>query len=95
MIDNEINLEEAEFQQQVQQLKPSISSVLMSRIKPVQKTLIYVCVSFNSKNGEYVSVSPLTAAGVNYLVNQEVDAVNELRKEKDSEFNRIQTAVLV
>ncbi|MDR8284807.1 hypothetical protein FPK77_24440, partial [Acinetobacter baumannii] len=42
---------------------------------------------------EYVSVSPLTAAGVNYLVNQEVDAVNELRKEKDSEFNRIQTAV--
>ncbi len=26
-------------------------------------------------------------------MNQEVDAVNELRKEKDSEFNRIQTAV--
>ncbi|MEQ1248578.1 hypothetical protein ABLT93_15570 [Acinetobacter soli] len=94
MIDNEISSEEAEFQQQVEQLKPSISSIFN---EPYQAGTENIDIRMRQllipKNGEYVSVSPLTAAGVNYLVNQEVDAVNELRKEKDSDFNRIQTAV--
>ncbi|WP_407502871.1 hypothetical protein [Acinetobacter baumannii] len=94
MINDDISSEEAEFQQQVEQLKPSISSIFN---EPYQAGTENIDIRMRQllipKNGEYVSVSPLTAAGVNYLVNQEVDAVNELRKEKDSEFNRIQTAV--
>ncbi|MFH4090469.1 hypothetical protein WAJ00_21365, partial [Acinetobacter baumannii] len=79
MINDDISSEEAEFQQQVEQLKPSISSIFN---EPYQAGTENIDIRMRQllipKNGEYVSVSPLTAAGVNYLVNQEVDAVNEL-----------------
>lgn len=47
------------------------------------------------KDGEYVSLSPLSAAGVNLLMNVEVDTLKEQRKAegKDSKLKNIQTAV--
>lgn len=48
------------------------------------------------KDGEeYISISPLSAAGVNLLLNLEVDALKEQRKieGKDSKLKNIQTAV--
>lgn len=47
------------------------------------------------KNGQYISISPLTAAGLNHLLNVEVDQLKEQRKSeaKDSKLKNIQTAV--
>lgn len=47
------------------------------------------------KDREYLSISPLSAAGVNLLLNTEVDALKEQRKTagKDSKLKNIQTAV--
>ncbi|WP_445116235.1 hypothetical protein [Acinetobacter sp. WZC-1] len=95
MLDDDISSEEVEFQHQVEQLKSSIHTVFD---EPYQAGTEYIDIRMRQvlipkKDGEYLSISPLTAAGVNYLINQEVDFINEVRKEKDSEFNRIQTAV--
>lgn len=94
MLNDDISSEEAEFQQQVEQLKPYIQSIFNA---PYQAGIEDIDIRMRQllipKNGEYVSLSPLTAVGVNYLINQEVDTINIARKEKNSEFNGIQTAV--
>lgn len=94
MLDDNISSEDVEFQQQVKQLQPHIDTIFDEPYQAGTDDLdIRMRQLLIPKNGEYISISPLTAAGVNYLINQEVDFINEARKEKDSEFNRIQTAV--
>ncbi|RKG35134.1 hypothetical protein D7V21_04950 [Acinetobacter guerrae] len=94
MLGDDISSEEVEFQQQVKQLQPHIDTIFDEPYQAGTDDLdIRMRQLLIPKNGEYISISPLTAAGVNYLINQEVDFINETRKEKDSEFNRIQTAV--
>ena len=94
MLNDDISSEETEFQQQVEQLKPYIQPIFAAPYQAGTEDIdIRMRQLLIHQNGEYVSISPLTAAGVNYLINQEVDAINIVRKEKDSEFNGIQTAV--
>ncbi|MCU4414464.1 hypothetical protein KTH71_10520 [Acinetobacter sp. WU_MDCI_Axc73] len=94
ILGDDVSAEETEFQQQVAQLKPLIKPIFD---ESYQAGTDYIDIRMRQllipKHGEYVSISPLTAAGVNYLINQEVDQINEARKEKDSVLNRIQTAV--
>lgn len=94
ILNDDISLEEAEFQQQVEQLKPYIQPIFNAPYQAGTEDIdIRMRQLLIPKNGEYISISPLTAAGVNYLINQEVDTINIARKEKNSEFNGIQTAV--
>ena len=94
MLNDDTSSEETEFQQQVERIKPYIQPIFDAPYQAGTEDIdIRMRQLLIPKNGEYISISPLTAAGVNYLINQEVDAINFARKEKDSEFNGIQTAV--
>ncbi|MFU8927834.1 hypothetical protein [Acinetobacter puyangensis] len=94
MLDDDISTEDQEFQDHVRDLKPALShafddfySAGTDHIDIRMRQLLI------PKDVGYISISPLTAAGVNYLVNKEVDQIKEDRKNKDSQFNNIQTAV--
>lgn len=85
-----------EFKQNVSALKPQLKTAFE---QPFSSGLEIVDIRMRQllipKDGAYVSLSPLSAAGVNLLMNIEVDALKEKRKAeaKDSKLRNIQMAV--
>ena len=95
-LDEDLSEMDDEFKQQVAGLKPHLKiafkqffSAGLDNIDIRMRQLLI------PKDGEYISISPLSAAGVNLLLNIEVDALKEQRKieGKDSKLKNIQTAV--
>lgn len=92
------NLAEAddEFKQNVSALKPHLKTAFE---QPYSVGLEDVDIRMRQllipRDGEYISISPLSAAGVNLLLNAEIDVLKEQRKAegKDSKLKNIQTAI--
>lgn len=85
-----------EFKQNVSALKPHLKIAFE---QPFSSGLEIIDIRMRQllipKDGRYLSISPLSAAGVNLLLNIEVDALKEQRKAeaKESKLKNIQTAV--
>lgn len=85
-----------EFKDNVNLLKPHLKKILKH---PFSAGLDNIDIRMRQllipKDGKYLSISPLSAAGVNLLTNTEVDALKEKRKieGKDSKLKNMQTAV--
>lgn len=92
------NLSESddEFRQNVSALEPHLKTAFE---QPFSAGLDIVDIRMRQllipKEDEYLSISPLSAAGVSLLLNVEVDALKEQRKAdgKESKLKNIQTAV--
>ena len=86
-----------EFKQQVNQLKPQLDSTF---IQPFSAGLDHIDIRMRQLlipkgDANYLSISPMSAAGVNLLSNDEVDRLKEQRKSEgqQSALRNIQTAV--
>lgn len=86
-----------DFKHQVNQLKPQLESTFT---QPFSAGLDHIDIRMRQlliPKGEnhYISISPLSAAGVNLLLNDEVDRLKEQRKSEaqQSALRNIQTAV--
>ncbi len=94
MLNEDISKQELDFQQQVVKLTPELATLFD---KPYQENLSYINPRVRQllipKNGKYLSISPISSAGVNYLFNQEVDDIEQQIKEKDADFHNLQMAV--
>lgn len=88
-----------EFQQQVAELKPHLKTAFLqpfsAGLDNIDIRMRQLLIPKDKDGEEYISISPLSAAGVNLLLNLEVDALKEQRKieGKDSKLKNIQTAV--
>lgn len=95
-LNEDLSEAEDEFKQNVSALKPYLKTAFE---QPFSAGLDHVDIRMRQllipKDGDYVSLSPLSAAGVNLLLNNEVDALKEQRKAeaKHSKLKNIQTAV--
>lgn len=95
-LNEELSEMDDDFKQNVSALKPHLNMVFeqtfSSGLEIVDIRMRQLLIPIN---GEYISISPLSAAGVNLLLNIEVDVLKEQRKTeaKDSKLKNIQTAV--
>ncbi|WP_139851757.1 hypothetical protein [Acinetobacter pullicarnis] len=102
LLDEDLTEATPEFQENVAALKPQIKSVFQTayaagteHINVRMRQLLIPLNKQDQINQQYLSISPLSAAGVNYLLNIEVDLLKEQRKTevKTSKLKNIQTAV--
>ena len=95
-LDEELSEADEEFKQNVALLKPHLNKIFE---QPFTAGLDIIDIRMRQllipKNNEYLSISPLSAAGLNLLINTEVDALKEQRKAegKDTKLKNIKTAV--
>lgn len=95
-LDEDLSEADDELKQNVALLKPQLHTAFN---QPFSAGLEVVNIRMRQlllpKDDEYISVSPLSAAGVNLLLNHEVDTLKEQRKQesKDSKLKTIKTAV--
>ncbi len=95
-LNEDLSEAEDEFKRNIAALKPHLKTAFS---QPFSAGLDNIDIRMRQllipKDGEYLSISPLSAAGVNLLLNAEVDALKEQRKiaGKDSKLKNIQTAV--
>ena len=95
-LDEDLSEADDEFKQNVALLKPQLTAAFN---QPFSAGLEMVDIRMRQlllpKNDEYISVSPLSAAGINLLLNHEVDTLKEQRKQegKDTKLKTIKTAV--
>lgn len=95
-LNEDISEMEDDFKQNVSALKPYLKTAFE---QPYSAGLEIVDIRMRQllipKDNAYLSISPLSAAGVNLLLNVEVDTLKEQRKiaSKDSKLKNIQTAV--
>lgn len=95
-LDEELPEADEEFKQNVALLKPHLNKIFE---QPFTAGLDIIDIRMRQllipKNNEYLSISPLSAAGLNLLINTEVDALKEQRKAegKDTKLKNIKTAV--
>ncbi len=95
-LNEDISEMDDDFKQNVSALKPHLEKAFE---QPYSAGLEIVDIRMRQllipKDGEYISISPLSAAGVNLLLNIEVDALKEQRKteSKETKLKNIQTAV--
>ena len=96
-LDEELSEADEEFKQNVALLKPHLNKIFE---QPFTAGLDIIDIRMRQllipKNNEYLSISPLSAAGLNLLINTEVDALKEQRKAegKNTKLKNIKTAVL-
>lgn len=95
--DEDLSESDDEFKHQVNQLQPHFKTALQ---KSFSTGLDHIDVRMRQllipkSDGEYISISPMSAAGVNLLLNAEVDHLKEQRKSEgqSSPLKNIQTAV--
>ena len=102
LLDEDLTEATPEFQENVAALKPQIKSVFQTayaagteHINVRMRQLLIPLNKQDQINQQYLSISPLSAAGVNYLLNIEVDLLKEQRKTevKTSKLKNTQTAV--
>lgn len=95
-LDEELSEADEEFKQNVALLKPHLNKIFE---QPFTAGLDIIDIRMRQllipKNNEYLSISPLSAAGLNLLINTEVDALKEQRKAegKNTKLKNIKTAV--
>ncbi|MDM1717757.1 type I-F CRISPR-associated protein Csy1 [Acinetobacter towneri] len=95
-LDEELSEADEEFKQNVALLKPHLNKIFE---QPFTAGLDIIDIRMHQllipKNNEYLSISPLSAAGLNLLINTEVDALKEQRKAegKNTKLKNIKTAV--
>lgn len=95
-LDEDLSEAEDEFKRNAAALKPHLKTAFS---QPFSAGLDNIDIRMRQllipKDGGYCSISPLSAAGVNLLLNAEVDALKEQRKiaGKNSKLKNIQTAV--
>lgn len=95
-LNEDLSEAEDEFKRNATALKPHLKTAFS---QPFSAGLDNIDIRMRQllipKDGGYRSISPLSAAGVNILLNAEVDALKEQRKiaGKDSKLKNIQTAV--
>lgn len=95
-INEDVSEADDEFQENVSLLKPHLKKIFE---QPFSSGLNNIDIRMRQllipKKDEYLSISPLSAAGVNLLINNEVDVLKERRKAegKESKLKNIQTAV--
>lgn len=93
LLDEDLSDQEEEFKQNVLALKPHIQDTFL---EPFNAGLDYLNIRLRQllipKNGEYISITPISAAGVNYHLNQKVDLLKEQTK-SNLQLKKIQTAV--
>lgn len=95
-LNEELSEMDDDFKQNVSALKPHLKTVFE---QPFSSGLEIVDIRMRQllipKDDAYLSISPLSAAGVNLLLNIEVDVLKEQRKAeaKNSKLKNIQTAV--
>ena len=88
-----------EFQYHVTQLKPHLKTAFLhpfsAGLDHIDIRMRQLLIPKDQDGEDYISISPLSAAGLNLLINLEVDALKEQRKNegKDSKLKNIQTAV--
>ena len=95
-LNEDLSEAEDEFKRNIAALKPHLKTAFS---QPFSAGLDNIDIRMRQllipKDREYLSISPISAAGVNLLLNAEVDALKEQRKiaGKDSKLKNIQTAV--
>ncbi|MFV5501166.1 type I-F CRISPR-associated protein Csy1 [Acinetobacter towneri] len=95
-LDEELSEADEEFKQNVALLKPHLNKIFE---QPFTAGLDIIDIRMRQllipKNNEYLSISPLSAAGLNLLINTEVDALKEQRKAegKNTKLKNIKTVV--
>ena len=95
-LDEELSEADEEFKQNVALLKPHLNKIFE---QPFTAGLDIIDIRMRQllipKNNEYLSISQLSAAGLNLLINTEVDALKEQRKAegKNTKLKNIKTAV--
>ncbi len=95
-LNEDISEMDDDFKQNVSALKPHLEKAFE---QPYSAGLEIVDIRMRQllipKDGEYISISPLSAAGVNLLLNIEVDALKEQRKteSKETKLKNIQADV--
>nr|WP_227591476.1 hypothetical protein [Acinetobacter sp. Marseille-Q1620] len=95
-LDEDLSEADDEFKQNVGALKPylndTFSELYSSGLEHIDVRMRQLLIP---KNDGYISISPISAAGVNHYLNIEVDTLKEQRKNegKDSKLKNIQTAV--
>ena len=95
-LDEELSEADEEFKQNVALLKPHLNKIFE---QPFTAGLDIIDIRMRQllipKNNEYLSISPLSAAGLNLLINTEVYALKEQRKAegKNTKLKNIKTAV--
>ena len=95
-LDEDLSEMDDEFKQRVAELKPHLKTAFEQSFSAGLDNIdIRMRQLLIPKDGEYISISPLSAAGVNLLLNVEVDKLKEQHKieGKDSKLKNIQTAV--
>lgn len=95
--DEDLSEADDDFKQQVNQLKPHFKQALQQSLSTGLEHIDIRMRQLLIPKGEnrYISISPLSAAGVNLLLNAEVDRLKEQRKSEgqSSALKNIQTAV--
>ena len=95
-LDEDLTKADDEFKQNIAALKPHLkdtfSEFYSAGLEHIDVRMRQLLIP---KDDQYISISPISAAGVNHYLNQEVDALKEQRKNqgKDSKLKNIQTAV--
>lgn len=97
-LNEDISESDDDFKTQVNRLKPVLNSTFA---QPYSAGLAHIDIRMRQllipkgKDDYYISISPLSAAGVNLLLNEEVDRLKEQRKSEgqNSALKNIQTAV--
>lgn len=95
-LNEDLSEEDDEFKQHVLDLKPHLNTAFEQAFSSGLEIIdIRMRQLLIPKDGEYVSLSPLSAAGVNLLLNRKFDTLKEQHKAqgKDSKLKNIQTAV--
>lgn len=97
MLDEDTSDTDEQTQITINALKPKIHQTFDT---PYQSGLEHIDVRMRQlllpKEDGYIAISPMTAAGVNYYLNEAVDDIKEMRKDDEqysSELNNIRTAV--
>lgn len=93
ILDEDLSEQDDEFKNAVQAIKPDITHLFDT---PYQAGLEHINIRMRQlllpKEDSYISVSPISAVGVNYWLTNEVEAIKEARQSNDKLHN-IVTAV--
>lgn len=95
-LDEDLSNVDDEFRQRVVTLKPHLKTAFSQHFSAgLEQVDVRMRQLLIPKDTQYLSISPLTAAGLNLLLNVEVDSLKEQLKSegKDTKLKNIQTAV--